>query len=49
MENNINIKKGIKNKFMFVDKQGYIMGVSIDSYLENDYFWQMEEYVLIVI
>ncbi|APE75269.1 hypothetical protein [Spiroplasma citri] len=37
--------KGIKNKFMFVDKQGYIMGVSIDSYLENDYFWQIEEYV----
>ncbi|WP_114564786.1 hypothetical protein [Spiroplasma phoeniceum] len=37
--------KGIKNKFMFVDKQGYIMGVRIDSYLENDYFWQMEEYV----
>ncbi|ALA98082.1 Spiroplasmavirus-related protein [Spiroplasma kunkelii CR2-3x] len=37
--------KGAKNKFMFVDKQGYKMGVSIDSDWNKDYFWQMEEYI----
>ncbi|UNF61855.1 hypothetical protein [Spiroplasma poulsonii] len=37
--------KGIKHNFMFNNKDGYLMGVSIDSDWHNDYFWQMEEYV----
>ncbi|QIA73275.1 hypothetical protein GL982_06470 [Spiroplasma citri] len=37
--------KGTKHNFMFNNKDGYLMGVSIDSDWNKDYFWQMEEYV----
>ncbi|WP_310622509.1 hypothetical protein [Spiroplasma citri] len=37
--------KGTKHNFMFNNKDGYLMGVSIDSDWNKDYFWQMEEYI----
>ncbi|ALA98106.1 Spiroplasmavirus-related protein [Spiroplasma kunkelii CR2-3x] len=37
--------KGTKHNFMFNNKDGYLMGVSIDSDWNKDYFWQMKKYI----
>nr|CAK99865.1 putative plectrovirus SVGII3 rep protein n-terminal truncated [Spiroplasma citri] len=37
---------GVKHFYMFADKQKkHMLGISIDSDWNSDYFWQMEEYV----